>query len=727
MRKKICRKCLVFLIVVLFIGVSITSGLNLNKIKNNNLKLRYLDIYERSSNPPDEEWNKTFGGTNSDEGFFVRQTTDGGFVITGWTDSYGAGSYDVWLVKTDSNGTEEWNQSFGGTSTEYGYSVQQTSDEGYILTGGTDSFGANGDVWLIKTDSDGNEVWNRTFGGENFDVGYCVQQTTDGGYIITANTFSYGAGSYDVWLVKTDSNGTEEWNQTFGGTGQDTSQFIQQTTDSGYVITGRTDSYGAGHFDVLLVKTDSNGTGEWMQTFGGNDFDFGFSVQQTTDGGYILTGWTKSYGAGTYDVWLIKTDSGGTEEWSQTYGETSSDEAFSVQQTTDGGYIITGDTWSYGAGNNDVWLVKTDFNGTEEWNQTFGGISTEYGFSVQQTTDGGFIIAGETYSYGAGSSDFWLIKIEKENNPPYVPTNPYPENNSWNIDIETNLSWTGDDPDGDSLTYDVYFEVNDSTPDVLVSENQTDTTYDPGTMNYSTRYYWKIVAWDYHGVSTEGPVWDFTTMSDTNHPPNMPIIFYENITLFTNATDIDDDDVMYFIYWGDGTTNETSYHQSGETVEINHTYTWPGVYYILVQAKDIHGAESDWSDPYEIIIENNPPQIPDIDGPSSGVAGVSYNFTFNSVDLDDDYIYYYILWGDGYVENWLGPFVSGEDFEIAHSYSNKKTYTIKAKARDTYGDESLIAIHEINIPRTSASSYYLLYLLLTRFPMLERLLTLLLL
>ncbi len=731
MQTNILKKGLVLGIFIIFIGISVIPGIGANFRKPNNIF--YAGFIENTwkwgkllEDPPGEEWNNTFGGTDYDEGYCVQQTSDGGYIITGYTSSYGAGGNDVWLVKTDSNGDMEWSQTFGGTSTEYGYFVQQTSVGGYIITGRTDSFGTGGDVWLIKTDSVGNEVWNRTFGGTNYDVGYCVQQTSDGGYIITGNTFSYGVGSSDFWLVKTDSNGTEEWNQTFGGTNYDYSHFVQQTSDGGYIIAGRTDSFGAGHYDVWLVKTDSNGSGEWSQTFGGSDFDFGYSVQQTTEGGYILVGWTRSYGAGTYDVWLIKTDSNAAEEWSQTYGGTYSDDGYCVQQTSDGGYIIAGDTHSYGAGINDVWLVKTDSNGTEEWNQTYGGTNYDYGFTVQQTTDGGFIIAGETYSYGAGSSDFWLIKIEKENNPPYEPTNPYPENNSFNVDVETNLSWTGGDPDGDNLTYDVYFEANDSTPDDLVSENQNVTTYDPGTMQYSTRYYWKIVAWDNHGASTEGPVWDFTTRSDPNHPPNKPTIYYEDDTLFAYATDIDDDDVMYFIDWGDGTTNETGYCPSGETVEINHTYSGPGVYYILVQAKDIHGAESKWSDPYEIIIENNPPQTPDIDGPSSGMVRISYNFTFNSVDLDGDDVYFFISWGDGYVENWVGPYASGEDFEIAHTYSNKKTYSIEAKARDTFGDESLIATHEINIPRTRVTFNLLFHWFLERFPILERLLSLLL-
>jgi len=410
----------------------------------------------------DTLWTKTFGGSDEDAGSSVQQTDDGGYIITGHTRSFGNGNLDIWLIKTDSNGNEEWNQIFGGSGGEYSYSVQQTTDGGYIITGQTQSYGNGGtDVWLIKTDSNGDSLWTKTFGGSDNDVGHAVQQTTDDGYIIAGWTYSYGPGGSDFWLIKTDSNGDSLWTKTFGGIDADRGYWVQQTTDGGYILTGFRYPIAYGDADFWLIKTDSNGDSLWTKTFGGDHDDRGRWVQQTTDGGYIITGATESYGNGEEDIWLIKTDSNGDSLWTKTYGGISGDGGYSVQQTTDGGYIITGLTYSYGNGSADVWLIKTDSNGDSLWTKTFGGNGWEYGNSIQKTTDGGYILTGATYSFGNGGGDVWLIKLIAHNDSPADFSLTEPSNNSEimidasNVDNGSiTFSWgESSDANDDSLYY----------------------------------------------------------------------------------------------------------------------------------------------------------------------------------------------------------------------------------------------------------------------------------
>jgi hypothetical protein len=359
---------------------------------------------------PQVEWEKTFGGRGDDVGYSVQQTRDGGYIIVGETESYGAGG--VYLIKVDANGNMQWSKTFGGSVGEWGSSVQQTSDGGYIIVGWTTSFGAGwADVYLIKVDANGNMQWSKTFGGPEDEWGFSVQQTSDGGYIIVGSTVSFGAGWADVYLIKVDANGNRQWSKTFGGGSWDVGYSVQQTSDGGYIIVGETKSFGAGEADVYLIKVDANGNMQWSKTFGGRGDDWGYSVQQTRDGGYIIVGGTMSFGAGEADVYLIKVDANGNRQWSKTFGGPEDEWGYSVQQTSDGGYIIVGFTESFGAGWSDVYLIKVDANGNMQWSKTFGGPENEWGYSVQQTRDGGYIIVGFTGSFGAGGKDVYLIKL----------------------------------------------------------------------------------------------------------------------------------------------------------------------------------------------------------------------------------------------------------------------------------------------------------------------------
>ena len=355
--------------------------------------------------PYEDEWNRTFGGSERDSAYAVQQTTDGGYILGGYTRSYGAGRRDFWLVKTDSNGTEQWNQTYGGPDDEEAWGVQQTSDGGYILAGYTESYSVDwdADFWLVKTDSGGNELWNKTFGGPGWDEAYSVQQTVDGGYILVGSGFAT--------MVKTDSSGNEQWSKTYGGSGWDEARAVQQTIDGGYILAGS--MYNGWDSDFWLVKTDSGGNEQWNQTFDGFGDEEAWAVQQTSDGGYALAGHAY-YGAGDADFWLVKTDSNGIKLWDKTFGGPYRDEAYDVQQTVDSGYIIAGGKRSYEVGGADFWLVKTDSDGNEQWNKTFGSTGHDEAYAAQQTTDGGYILAGYTSSHGAGNGDAWLIKVKGE-------------------------------------------------------------------------------------------------------------------------------------------------------------------------------------------------------------------------------------------------------------------------------------------------------------------------
>ncbi len=351
-------------------------------------------------------FQRTYGGPDDDNCKWARQTYDGGYIMVGYSGSL------AWLVKTDSNGDTIWTRSFGGSSFDYGHSVQQTADSGYIIAGLTSSLDTLGDAWLIKTDARGDTLWTRTYGGPLEDYLDEAALTTDGGYVAVGNTMSFGAGAHDVWLIKTDSRGDTSWTRTFGGANDDQGYTVQQTNDGGYIIAGVTRSYGAGGDDVYLIKTDTAGDTQWTRTFGGPLCDWGLCARQTRDGGYIVGGLTTSYPDSSVYICLIKTNASGDTLWTRKIGDVSGwAEGGSVEQLDDGGYIFAGGV-ARGSYDYDVYLARTDSNGDTAWTRTFGGSDLDMGLSVQGTSDGGFMIGGQTRSFGAGSSDFYLIKTD---------------------------------------------------------------------------------------------------------------------------------------------------------------------------------------------------------------------------------------------------------------------------------------------------------------------------
>jgi uncharacterized delta-60 repeat protein len=359
---------------------------------------------------------RAIGGTNGDIASSIQQTSDGGYIVAGNTLSFGAGNQDFLIIKLNSSGNIQWSRAIGGIDSDQAQSIQQTSDGGYIVAGLIYFLiPGNYDVLIIKLDSSGNIQWSRAIGGTNYDSAVSIQQTSDGGYIVAGRTRSFGAGNYDALIIKLDSSGNIQWSRAIGGTNEDDAVSIQQTSDGGYIVAGYTNSFGAGNSDALIIKLNSSGNIQWSRAIGGTNDDRAFSIQQTSDGGYIVAGGTWSFGAGNYDVLIIKLDSSGNIQWSRAIGGTNRDLASSIQQTSDGGYIVAGGTWSFGAGNYDVLIIKLDSSGNIQWSRAIGGTNDDYANSIQQTSDGGYIVAGWTYSFGAGG-DVLIIKLDSSGN-----------------------------------------------------------------------------------------------------------------------------------------------------------------------------------------------------------------------------------------------------------------------------------------------------------------------
>ena len=299
-----------------------------------------------------------------------------------------------------------WSQAVGGAAYDYGRSVRQTPDGGFIVAGETASFGLGGyDAFLVRLDADGDTLWTRTYGGTGNDYAQDVIPTQDGGFAFVGRSTSFGAGGYDVYLVKTDSLGNLEWFNTFGGGFSDYGNAVIQTPNGRYVIVGKTSSFGAGGYDVYLLRVNADGEEVWSRTYGGVNTDIGHDIRRTADNGYIITGYTTSFGAGLKDMWMLKTTIAGDSLWSRTFGGPDDDSGECVRPTQDGGYIISGYTESFGNGLQDAWLVHTDADGNEVWSQTYGGAGNESAEGVKQTADGGFVVGGFTSSFDALGQD----------------------------------------------------------------------------------------------------------------------------------------------------------------------------------------------------------------------------------------------------------------------------------------------------------------------------------
>lgn len=386
---------------------------------------------------PAIQWQKSLGGSGDETAQSIQQTSDGGYIIAGHTYSNNGdvtlnkGMADYWVVKLGSNGAVQWQKTLGGSQTDKAYAVRQTTDGGYIVAGYSESTDGdvtgnhgNADFWVVKLNSAGTIQWQKSLGGAFGDFAYGVQQTTDGGYIIAGSTasvdgnVSVSQGGDDFWVVKLDNSGLLQWEKTYGGSFGDYAWAIQQTTDGGYVVAGSTTSLDGqvtgtkGFQDYWVIKIGATGTLQWQKTLGGTGDDFLYAVQQTTDGGYIVTGETLSSDGdvtghkGLRDYWVVKLTNAGTLQWQKTYGGTDYDYGHAIRQTADGGYVIAGSTYSMDGdvvgsplqGGTSCWVVKTNSTGQIQWQKTYGGNGFDDLEAIVQTNDGGFAFASTSTS-----------------------------------------------------------------------------------------------------------------------------------------------------------------------------------------------------------------------------------------------------------------------------------------------------------------------------------------
>ncbi len=373
-------------------------------------------------------FQKSIGPTNISGGNdivnSIYQTWDAGYIICGSTQSYGAGFIDGFIAKYDSIGNQQWAKTYGTANYEATYRAIVTSDSGYLFAGGVfDAAITNLDILVIKTDLNGALQWSKKYGGalnnEAASTLEGIQQTADLGYIITGVTNGYDiATSNNIFMIKTDAMGDTLWTRVYTAPGFDQGVCVKQTFDGGYILSGRTNSFGAGQLDALLIKTDSLGIITWANAYGGLQGDEAMSVKQTSDSGFIATGATYSFGAGYSDLYVFKTDFNGVVQWSRAFGEAGVEASYQIIPTQNGGYAVAGFTQSYlspaaGPGNPipqgtdsaNIVLLKMDSTGAIEWSNVYGGKLLDEAYGLSQATDGGYLIAATTRSFGSDTTD----------------------------------------------------------------------------------------------------------------------------------------------------------------------------------------------------------------------------------------------------------------------------------------------------------------------------------
>ncbi len=600
-------------------------------------------------------WQKCLGGSSYDMSFQMIQTSDGGYLMGGSTESNDGdvsgqhGWTDYWIVKLDASRTMVWQRCLGGSDDDYPSSIIQTTDGGYLVSGDTYSIDddvkgnhGNEDIWVVKLDPEGNITWQKCLGGTRYDRSLSAIQTTDGGYLVSGYTSSTNGdvlgnhGGYDIWEVKLDQTGNITWQKCLGGIGNERPHSVIQTTDGGYLVNGYTNSNDGnvtgnhGNWDIWEVKLDSSGDISWKKCLGGISYEYPYTVIQTTDGGYLVNGMTNSNDGnvsgnhGERDIWEVKLDPEGNMTWQKCLGGISDEEPNAgVIQTADGGYLVSGFTNSNDTnvtgnhGQEDIWEVKLDSSGDVTWKKCLGGSDYENPEYVFQTSDGGYIISGHTYSNDGdvsgnhGYGDVWAVKLDPAGNMVWqkcLGGTWYEEPNAGIIQTTDGRYLIGgytDSSDGDvagSHGYvDIWLALLTASHPVNATADSWTVAYPPGTTSYAEGTNATYLAQakpgaDLVNVSVDGervgPVsnWTFSVIA-ANHtfattgqatPGQVHAYFTLNTTWgavpltvqFTNQS------------LGNPTSFSWDFGDGGSSTSRDpiHTYTVPGTYTVTLRA-----------------------------------------------------------------------------------------------------------------------------------------------
>ncbi len=672
---------------------------------------------------PDSLWTATYGGDDADHCYDVIAIPNGDIVFAGRTASTGAGATEMWLVKLDYLGNIIWEYTFGGPLDETCYSVQQTTDGGYIMGGFTDSYAqALFDFYLVKVDENGAEEWYQTYPSDASEKIREIDVAPDGGFILAGDTYTSDQTGNDIRIIKTDADGEVEWSHIYGGDNDDYVGGVLALEDGGYVIAG-SQYFDGNSFDVYLWRLDEDGEVVWQEYFGEEMEEKCYDLEETADGDFALAGYTYGYGAEYRDFYLIKTNSNGGHIFSRHFGGPSYDECHGIRTTSDGGFLMAGGTQSYGAGDWDAYIVKTNSSGFAQWETTYGGAEVDFAYSMDETWDIGYIIGGHTQSFGAGSSDAFIIRLESEDRIPadfslltpenassWIYEDPYSIDFAWQSSSDLNptdtlryrltidLDWA--DVTDTTLVYG-FFEQQDTTLTVNLFDTLGLTGWPPYQPQRRVDWWVEVfsgpdtvmcVEQFFFNLNSEDPGAPeaFSLLS----PANDDTSFTGDVTLTWQSTeDTDSDDpVDYIVWWA---TNNTFTEDVDSATVTDTTYTLQGLpddsqWYWQVRAQDdnSHGTWSEQVFRFRVHIPESPSAFNLLTPVSGDTVRRPYaTLTWEaSTDPDSGETVTYVVWyaSDPSFTTGLDSLDAGDiTFVILDDLISGEVYW-KVRARDRY-------------------------------------------